>query len=145
MCFIAPSWDEIRSGVKPSSGRISYLVFSNETSDFEGSTWWNSNWNYRKLITVNSSQVDDDFINFPMLVNITDADLRDDAQDDGDDIAFVLYSDNTTQLNHEIELFNDTTGELITWVNITSLSKSSDTKIWMYYNNSACSSQENTA
>ncbi len=141
--FKAPSWGEVITGTKPSSGRISYLVFSNKTSDFEGSTWWNSNWEYRKLITVNSSQVDADLSNFPILVNITDSDLASKAQDDGDDIAFVLWSDNTTRLNHEIELFNGTSGELVCWVNVTSLSSSEDTKIWMYYNNSGSSSQQN--
>ncbi len=111
----------------------------------DASSWWNSSWGYRKLITVNSSLVDADLTNFPMLVNVTDSDLASKAQNDGDDIAFVLYSDNSTQLNHEIESFNDTSGELVAWVNVTSLSASVDTKIWMYYNNSACESQQNVA
>jgi len=147
--FKAPSYEDIQSGAKPSSGHISYLVFTNDDNmsnigyDYEGSTWWSSSWGYRKLIIINSSQVDADLTNFPILVNTTDTDLRDKAQNDGDDIAFVSWSDNSTQLNHEIELFNGTSGELISWVNVTSLSSSVDTKIWMYYNNSACSSQEN--
>ena len=141
--FRTPSWDDIKSGFAPSSGRISYLTFTDNNFDFESSTWWNSNWINRKLITINSSQVDDDLTNFPILINITDTDLRDNAQNDGDDIAFVLYSDNTTHLNHEIEFYNGTTGELYAWVNITSLSSSEDTKIWMYYNNNGCSSQQN--
>ena len=144
--FKAPSWEEITSGLKPSSGKISYLTFSNngiDGFDYESSTWWDSGWGYRTLITINSSQVPANLNNFPILVNITDTDLRDDAQNDGDDIAFVLYSDNSTQLNHETELFNGTTGELFAWVNITSLSSTVDTKIWMYYNNSGASSQEN--
>jgi hypothetical protein len=144
--FKAPSWEEIKSGLKPSYGRISYLTFVNKGGDdydFEGSTWWNSNWGYRKLVTINSSQVDADLTNFPVLINITDTDLRDYAQNDGDDIAFVLYSDNTTQLNHEIERYNGTSGELYAWVNITYLSSTVDTKIWMYYNNADCNSQEN--
>ncbi len=145
--FQTPSWEEITSGNKPSSGQISYLVISNEGDngfDFESSTWWNSDWSYRKLITINSSQVNATLTNFPILVyNSSDSDLASHAQDDGDDIAFVLYSDNSTQLNHEIELFNGTTGELVVWVNVTSLSSSVDTKIWMYYGNSTCGSQEN--
>ena len=109
----------------------------------DASNWWNTSWYYRKLITVNSSQVATNLVNFPILVNVTDTDLANRAQDDGDDIAFVLYSDNSTQLNHEIELFNGTTGEFVAWVNVTSLSSSIDTKIWMYYNNSGCDSQQN--
>ncbi len=147
--FRAPSWEEIQSKVKPSSGEISYLVFSddeNNSLDFEGSTWWSSSWGYRKLITVNSSRVNADLTNFPILIyEASDTDLVSHAQPDGDDIAFVLWSDNATQLNHEIELFNSTTGELVAWVNVTSLSSSVDTKIWMYYGNSTCDSQEDVA
>ena len=141
--FRAPSWDDIISGLAPSSGRISYLTFAGTDFDFECSTWWNSDWNFRKLITVNSSLVDGDLTNFPILVDITDNDLTGNVQVDGDDIAFVLWSDNTTKLNHEIELYNNTIGRLVCWVNVTSLSSSEDTKIWMYYGNSACSSQQN--
>ncbi|UCF12602.1 MAG: DUF2341 domain-containing protein [Thermoplasmatales archaeon] len=143
--FRAPSWEEMQKGMIPSSGEISYLIFSDDENgsfDFEGSTWWSSDWSYRKLITINSSQVEADLVNFPILVSVIDSDLASKAQDDGDDIAFVLDSD-STQLNHEIESFNGTTGELVVWVNVTSLSSSVDTLIWMYYNNSVCSSQEN--
>ena len=35
MWFKVPSWDEIDSGIKSSSGRISYLVFSNDTDDYD--------------------------------------------------------------------------------------------------------------
>jgi hypothetical protein len=143
--FKAPSWDDIITGKVPSSGKISYLVFSDDSDDFdfEGSTWWNSGWLNRKLITVNCSQVYDVLSNFPILINTTDSDLATNAQDDGDDIAFVLYSDNTTKLNHEIEWFNGTSGELVAWVNVTSLSSSQSAKIWMYYGNSACNNQQN--
>jgi len=104
--------------------------------------WWNTNWGYRKLITINSSQVNQTLSNFPILVNrTTDSSLASYAQDDGDDITFILHSDNSTKLNHEIE--NYSSGTLWAWVNITSLSSSVDTKIWMYYGNSTCNSQEN--
>ena len=107
--------------------------------------WWNYEWNYRKLITINSSQVDSTLSNFPVLINLaSDPDLVAHAQPDGDDIVFILDSDNT-KLNHEIELFNGTKGQLIAWVNVTSLSGSTDTEIYMYYGNSTCSSQENVA
>jgi len=108
----------------------------------DGETWWNSSFDYRKLITINHSQVDATLTNFPVLVcRNADSDLSPHAQADGDDIAFVLYSDNSTKLNHEIENYSN--GTLWTWVNVTNLSSSIDTKIWMYYGNATCSSQEN--
>ena len=109
----------------------------------DATNWWDSDWGCRKLITINSSQVSSNLSNFPILVNITDIDLRDDAQEDGDDITFVLWDDNSTKLNHEIELFNKTTGEIVVWINVTNLSSTVDRKIWMYYNNSVCSNQQN--
>ena len=107
------------------------------------STWWNPSWTYRKKLTIDHNQVVGELTNFPILVNIIDSNLPTKAQSDGDDIAFVLYSDNSTQLNHEIELFNGTSGELAAWVNVTALDSSVDTFIWMYYGNSECNSQEN--
>ena len=103
--------------------------------------WWNQSWENRKMITINSSKVADTLENFPVLINITDSDLRDDAQDDGDDIVFVSI-DNTTKFSHEIEYFDGTTGYLVAWVNITSISGSSDTSFYMYYNNTGASTQE---
>lgn len=105
--------------------------------------WWDDNWGFRKSITINHSQVDCDLTNFSILVSITDTDLRDDAQDNGDDITFIFYNGSTTQLNHEIELYNNINGHLVAWVNITSLSSSRNTTFYMYYGNSDCSSQEN--
>jgi len=46
-------------------------------------------------------------------------------------------------LNHEIESYN--IGTLWAWVNVTSLSSFVDTKLWMYYGNNSCNSQENVA
>jgi len=80
--------------------------------------------------------------NFPVLIDLTsDTDLTTDAQDDGDDIAFTA-SDEVTQLDHEIEDFNGTTGELQAWVEVPTLSTGSDTVIYMYYGHSTCDSQE---
>jgi hypothetical protein len=110
---------------------------------YEIAPWWNTSWSYRKLIFINHSQVDSDLDNFPILVNITDTDLRDDAQDDGDDIAFVMCYGVNIQINHEIENYDNTTGQLVAWVNITSLLSTRNTSFYMYYGNSSCSSQEN--
>ena len=107
--------------------------------------WWDTSWSYRKLISINHSQVDSDLTNFPILIDITDTDLRDDAQDDGDDIAFVMCYDVINQLNHEIEQYDNTTGHLVAWVNVTNVLSTRNTSVYMYYGNSGCSSQENVS
>ena len=106
--------------------------------------WYNANWTYRKNITIDHDKVNgsSSLSNFPVLVNLTtDTDLAADAQNDGDDILFTS-SDGTTKLAHEIEEFSGSTGKLIAWVNVTSLSHSADTTLYMYYNNSGCGSQQ---
>ena len=90
-------------------GTISYLAFTNFYS--QASAWWNDDWLYRKQLTINSSEVTADLVNFPILVSITDGDLARKAQSDGDDIVFTL-SPEATKLDHEIESFDFSTGEL---------------------------------
>ena len=52
--------------------------------------WWDCNWSYCKKIIIDHTKVDADLTNFPVLIyNSSDTDLRDHAQTDGDDIAFV--------------------------------------------------------
>lgn len=100
-------------------------------------TW---NWSYKKELTINSSQVDTSLTHFIILINITDTDLRDHAQSDGGDI---LFTNGSAKLNHEVELYNSTTGQLVAWLNITDLPSDEDKTLYMYYGNPACSNQEN--
>lgn len=119
--------------------------YSNDNSSWD-INWWHSSWRNRKLISIDSSKVVSDLLSFPLLIyENSDTDLANFAQSDGGDIVFVLYSDNNTKLNHEIQTFNDSTGELIAWVNIPFLNSSVDTNIWMYYNNTIVGNQENKA
>lgn len=105
------------------------------------SDWWNEDWLYCKTVKIDSSLVDDDLTNFPILFHNISNDFAIHAQSDGDDFAFVAQ-DNITQYNHEIEYYDNTTGELIAWVNVTSLSGSTDTILNLYYGNSSASNQE---
>ena len=83
-------------------------------------SWWNTNWDHCKNITIDHTKVYTNILrNFPVLIKRTDTDLKNEAQPDGDDIVFTDASGN--KLNHEIEKYNITTGELVAWVNVTSL------------------------
>lgn len=105
--------------------------------------WYNYEWQNRKLITINSDQVSgsNDLSNFPVLVSIdSDNDLAASTQDDGSDILFTDTSGN--KLSHEIEKFDHTTGQLIAWVKIPTLSASSNTEFYLYYNNLNATDQQ---
>jgi hypothetical protein len=103
--------------------------------------WWNTSWNYRKEITIDHTKVFSTNTNFPLLIQITDTDLKLKAQSDGKDIAFT--DKNGIQLNHEIEKYNSTTGELTAWVKIPTLSSTQDTTLYLYYGNPNADNQQN--
>ncbi len=99
-------------------------------------------WSFRKQITVNHSMVAGNLSDFPVLISMIDSDLASKAQVDGDDVLFMDGSGVAGRLFHEIELFDDSDGELVSWVNVPSLSDSEDTVLYLYYGNSVCGSQE---
>ena len=99
-------------------------------------------WTCRKKITINHTKVAGNLNNFPIVISIIDEDLKNKAQNDGDDILFMDSPDTANRLFHEIEQYNSSTGELVAWVKIPNLPSNVDTNIWMYYNNPDASNQE---
>jgi hypothetical protein len=121
----------------------SQLEKSHTTATRDNLHWWNTQWPYRKLITIDHSKVNEDLTHFPVLLTrSSDPDLTA-AQPNGQDIVFIRYDDNTTIQPYELESFNHLTGHLIAWVNVATVSSTTDTKLWMYYGNPNCPSQEN--
>jgi hypothetical protein len=108
-----------------------------------GLDWWDCNWSYCKKITIDHTKVQATQTDYPVLLyENKDDDLKAYAQPDGDDIAFVDQY-NTTQYKHEIEKYVSSTGELVAWVKIPSVSHLEDTILYMYYGNPSCGNQEN--
>ncbi len=106
--------------------------------------WYNANWDYRKKITLESDYISGsaNLTSFPVLISIVDTDLASDALDNGYDILFTA-GDEVTKLQHDIESFNGTSGNLTAWVMLPSLSPSVDTDIYMYYGNAGSGNSEN--
>jgi flagellar basal body-associated protein FliL len=98
-------------------------------------------WHYRKQITINHTKVAGDLQNFPVLLKITDADLMK-AQIDAGDILFMNGPGEAAKLHHEIELFDASSGTIVSWVNISTLSSNENTILYMYYGNPNCVNQE---
>jgi len=117
-------------------------VFSFRTQPIMVFDPFDMGWQFRKQITINHSEVAGDLVNFPVLISLTDVDLRDKAQVDGDDILFMDGEGVAGRLLHEIELYNGSSGELVAWVNVSSLSSGEDSVLYLYYGNSGCGSQE---
>ena len=105
-------------------------------------SWYDADWPYRRGITIDHTQVEVDLTSFPVLLRLgADADLASRAQNSGDDVLFTDASDN--KLDHEIEYFDGSTGEMVAWVNVPGLLSTSDTVLHMYYGNPAAPSQAN--
>ncbi len=103
---------------------------------------FDEDWQYRKKVTIDHTQVAGNFMKFPVLISTIDTDLLDKAQDDGDDILFMDDIGVAKKLYHEIEKYDDSTGELVAWVNVADISSNEDTVLYMYYGNPGCNSQQ---
>jgi hypothetical protein len=99
-------------------------------------------WQYRKQITIDHLNVEEDLLNFPVLIKILDDDLRQKAQPNGDDILFMNDVGVANRLNYEIESYDGASGALVAWVNISQLSSYQDTVFYLYYGNANCLSQQ---
>ena len=117
-----------------------FFLFKN-TPEEVSAGWWNESWNYRKTITINKDYVVANETNFPVLVSLTDTDFIGKAQTDADDFVFTSYSGDEI-LKHEIESYASSTGEIIAWVKLPTISSTTDTLIQMYYGNASVNSQE---
>ena len=112
-------------------------------SDFEANAaadWYNDSWDFRKKITASlDTVITSDLTDFPYLVSVTDSDLTQAAETDGSDIVFTA-SDGTTELDYEMEKFDQSTGEIIAWVKIPTVFGSVNTDIYMYYKGTSTTS-----
>jgi len=121
-----------------------------------GSAWYSSSWSKRMLVTISHTQVSssgaESYANFPVLVSVTSTNLKTTGNGGGvgngggNDILFAK-SDGRTKLNHEIESYTSSTGNLVAWVNIGAggISTSTDTNFYIYYGNANAANQQNVA
>jgi hypothetical protein len=85
--------------------------------------------------------------NFPVLVNISSADpaaaslKASVTSSQGYDIAFAKNPDGTGLFNWEVEKYDSSTGALVVWVNLDSITNG--TVFYMFYGNSSIVSQHN--
>ena len=102
----------------------------------------NGKFNYKIDLTINSSLVDEVLTDFPVLVTLNSTYVNySNIQNAGQDIRF-LNDDEDTELSYEIELWNES-GDSFVWVKIPTISNTSDTIFYMYFDNSLASDNQN--
>ncbi|RLB69417.1 MAG: hypothetical protein DRH04_05245 [Deltaproteobacteria bacterium] len=130
------TWDGTASNPQPSWDQI-------ETwSGFIG--WWNSNWEYRREITIDHTKIDSDLENFPVLVHLTSSnfDFAHVSFENGQDIRFI---DDGNELDYEIEYFSKSNESAWVHVRIPSVSSSADTTFYIYYGNASAGDGQNAS
>ena len=110
-------------------------------------------YSYRRMIVIDHYKVPHtDQTNFPILFSSTDASFATTSNgghvtsSSGSDIIFSTDPKGRTKLDHELEKYDPTTGQVIAWVRLPVLSHSSDTVLYMFYGNATVTtSQQNVA
>jgi len=94
------------------------------------------------MVTIDHSKVAEPLSDFPVLIQSVDTDLKNHTQSDGDDILFMDGAGVAHRLWHEIETYDENTGELVAWVKIPAIDITEDTVFYLYYGNAAVTSQQ---
>lgn len=110
-----------------------------------GTGWYSELWTYRIPITIAASEVDENLTNFPVYVDLADLNTAffGDVNADGGDIR-ITESDGTTEVPREIVSIDTglETGEL--YFRATSVSSTTDTTFYIYYDNDSASDYADT-
>src|SRR5439155_310959 len=102
----------------------------------------------QRSMTIDHTKVPSTQSNFTVMVNVTDPALKTVANGghvanaNGYDIGFYADSGGTTKLKWQVEKYNGTTGNLIAWVKIPSVSSSIDTVFYLMYGNSSINTDQ---
>jgi hypothetical protein len=88
----------------------------------------------RKKIRIDPTAINSTLNDFPVWIDLTDADLAGHAQADGRDIHFMA-ADGTTPLDYQIQTWQS--GHLQAWVRVPVLSASAATVLYLYYGDPA--------
>jgi predicted GH43/DUF377 family glycosyl hydrolase len=100
--------------------------------------WYDTDWGYRKAITVDNMDNENNLINYQVQVSL----IYDSAmQADFGDVRFT-DSDGATLIDHWLETKIDTTSAIF-WVEIPNIPASSNKTIYVYYGNAGASSSSN--
>ncbi|MCK4613178.1 MAG: DUF2341 domain-containing protein, partial [Thermoplasmata archaeon] len=96
-------------------------------------SWWNTDWNYRKKITITENS-GSTLTNYQVKLDVT---YDSDMQSDFDDLRFTDNSN--TELSHWRESYTASSSAVF-WVKVPSIPASTTTDIYMYYGNPSASS-----
>jgi len=106
-------------------------------------TWWNSNWLHRMPINITNSG--SSLFNYQVKIELDSSNVGDnfDWDVDNDSLRFTYYNSTTdaeVECPFYIEEWDTPSQNAIVWVNVSYLPSSSNSLVYMYYDNSLASS-----
>lgn len=116
----------------------------------QGKAWWNSDWPYRKEVTVDASAAAANIAgsadNVPVLVRLSLANFQyfNNLKPDGSDLR-VVADDDSTPLKFHIERFDSQAQIALIWVLLPKLTGAGKTNFYLYYGNANASSASDPA
>lgn len=129
----------------PSYGQILSPIFFGKSGGGGGGAACTpaSGYSHCRMLTLDHLQVPSTQTNFPVAVAATLGSSR--LQNAACfDLIFTSDSSGSTKIPWEIESCNQGTGAIVAWVLVASLSSSSDTKVYVHYQNASISTAQNT-
>jgi YD repeat-containing protein len=149
------TWGNTRITVPVPSGAVSGNVVVTVSGSASNGAWftvpgtWANNYSYQRALTISHTQVpNSDQVNFPVLISgtysylATTSNSGNVTSSSGYDIIFTSDSAGLNTLPFEQESYNPTTGAVIYWVQVPTLSHTTDTTIYMFYGNSSVSTDQ---
>ena len=98
----------------------------------------------RKPITIDNTKVNGSQADFPVWIDLTDADIAARAQPNGHDIYFTA-ADGTTRLDYEIQSWSSSTHRLEAWVRLPMLVATAPTVFYVDYGDPSATATPNPA
>jgi YD repeat-containing protein len=128
---------------------VSGLNSSGVTFTVAGGSAWSNGYNYRRVITIDQTRVpNSDQSSFPVLVSGTYSDLATTGNggyvtnSNGYDVIFTSDGAGASTLPFEQESYSASTGQLVYWVQVPTVSHTADTTIYMFYGNSSVTTDQ---
>ena len=125
----------------------SSTIYTNKTSAkvSVATPVWLSGWDKRVRITIDNNDVDSALSNFPVLVYLSNSSsgrnnedvsfVFDELQSDANRKKIAVTTSDGTQCYVEIEKWDDASEQAWLWVEVPSISATSDTDLYLYYDN----------
>jgi biopolymer transport protein ExbB len=136
-------------GLRRVASQWRWLLLVALLSPTPAAAWWQTDWSYRKQITIDTTpkgaNIAESVGRVPVLIRLHSANFSfGDAMDNGTDLRFVA-NDDKTPLAFHVEQFDPLLGVAAVWVDIPDFPPGAAKQIWLYYGNKKATPGEDAA